>query len=75
MKLISTLKTHSLYNESDLGKISLTSLVLSAVLQIHEFLHFHYNWSRLLFLEAFYIKRHDPVINHGLKASKILFFV
>ena len=59
-----------LYNESDLNEISLTSHILSAVSQNHEILNFNYNWSQLLFLEAYYIKKHDPVINHGLKASK-----
>ena len=38
-----------------------------------EILDFNYNWSQLLFLEANYIKKHDPVINnHGFKASKEL---
>ena len=46
--------------------------ILSAVSQNHEILDFNYNWSQLLFLEAYYIKKHDPVINHGLKASKEL---
>ena len=45
---------------------------LSAVLQNHEILDLNYNLSQLLFLEAYYIKKHDPVINHGLKASKEL---
>ena len=62
----------SLYNESDPNEISLTSHILSAALQNHEILDFNYNWSQLLFLEAYYIKKHDPVINHGLKASKEL---
>ena len=56
----------SLYNESDPNEISLTSHILSAVLQNHEILDFNHNWSQLLFLEAYYIKKHDPVINHGL---------
>ena len=30
------------------------------------------NWSQLLFLEAFYIKRFSPSINKGLKASREL---
>ena len=62
----------SLYNESNRNEISLTSHILSAVLQNHEILDFNYNWSQLLFLKAYYIKKHDPVINHGLKASKEL---
>ena len=62
----------SLYNESDPNEISLTSHILSAVLQNHEILDFNYNWLQLLFLEACYMKKHDPVINHGLKASREL---
>ena len=65
----------SLFNESDPGKMSLMPLILSAVLQNHEFLDFTYNWSQLLFLEAYYIKKHNPVINHGLKASEGIFVV
>ena len=62
----------SLYNESDLNKISLASHILSAVFQNHKILDFNYNWSQPLFLEAYYNKKHDPVINHGLKASEEL---
>ena len=62
----------SLYNESDPNEISLTSHILSAAWQNHEILNFNYNWSQLLFLEAYFIKKHDPVINHGLKVSKEL---
>ena len=61
-----------LYNESDPKKISLTSYILSAVSQNHEILDFNYTWSQFLFLEAYYIKKHDLVINHGLKAPKEL---
>ena len=56
----------------DRSEISLTSHVLSAVLQNHEILDLNYDWSQFLFLQAYYIKKHDPVINHGLKASKEL---
>ena len=41
---------------------------LSVVLQNHEVIDFNYNWSQLLVLEANYTKKHDPAINHGLKA-------
>ena len=61
-----------LYNENDPNEILLTSHILSTVSQNHEILDFNCNWSQLLFLEAYYIKKHDPVINHGLKASKEL---
>ena len=43
----------SLYNESDPNEVSLTSHILSAVLQNHDILHFNYDWSQLLFLEAY----------------------
>ena len=33
------------------------------------FLDFGYNWSQILLLEAYFIKKYDPVINHGLKTS------
>ena len=62
----------SVYNEQDQSEISLTSEILSAVLQNHGFLDVSFNWSQLLFLEAYYIKKLNPVINHGLKASKEL---
>ena len=62
----------SLHNESNPSEISLTSHILSSALQNHEILDFNYNWSQRLFLEAYYIKKHDPVINHGLKATKEL---
>ena len=42
----------SLYNESDRNEVSLTSHMLSTVLQNHKILDFNYNWSQLLFLEA-----------------------
>ena len=44
----------SFYNESNPNEISWTSHILSAVLQNHEILDFSYNWSQLLFLEAYY---------------------
>ena len=60
----------SLHHESDPNEIPLTSHTLSAVLQNQEILDLNHNWSQLLFLEAYYIKKQDPVIKHGLKASK-----
>ena len=62
----------SVYNEQDQNEISLTSHILSAVLQNPGILDVNYNWSQLLFLEAYYIKKLNPVINNGLKASKEL---
>ena len=53
-----------------LNILTLTLYILSPVLQNHEILDFNYNWSQLLFIEAYYIEKHDPVIDHGLKASK-----
>ena len=60
----------SVYNEQDQNEISLTSHILSAVLQNQKILDVNYNLSKLLFLEACYTKKHNPVINHDLKASK-----
>ena len=65
----------SLYNECDPNEISLKSHMLSAVLQNHEILDFNYDWSQLLFLEAYYIKKHDPVINHWSQSIKRAFVV
>ena len=48
---------------------------LRAVLQNHEIIDVNYNWSQLPFLEAYYIMKHDPVINHGLKVSKELLLI
>ena len=60
----------SLHNESDPNKVLLTSHILSAILQNHEILDLNYNLSQLLLLEAYFVNKHDPVINHGLKSSK-----
>ena len=62
----------SLLNEDEHADISLTSHIFNAVLQNHEVLHSYHNWSHLAFLEVYYIKTHDPIIKHGLKASKEL---
>ena len=53
-----------------LNILTLTSYILSAVLQNHEILDFNYSWSQILFIEAYYIKKHDLVNDQGLKASK-----
>ena len=63
----------SLYNESDPNEISLTSHILRAASQNHEILVFNYNRLQLLFLGVYYVKKHDPEVNHGLKASKEFF--
>ena len=47
-------------------------LIFNAVLQNNEILDSNYNWSQLAFLEAYYIKNHDSIMNHGLKSSKSL---
>ena len=62
----------SLSNEIYPNKNSLTSHILRPVLQNHEILDFNYNWSQLMFLEAYYITKHDAVMNHSLKVSKEL---
>ena len=62
----------SIFNEDEHDDISLTSHIVNAVSENHEILDSNRNWSQLAFLEAHYIKIHDPIINHGLKASKEL---
>ena len=62
-----------LLNEDEHNNTSLTSHFLNAILQVHEILDSNRNWSQLAFLEAYYIKNNDPIMNHGLKASKELF--
>ena len=61
-----------LFNEEIHDNISLTSHIFNAILQNHEILDSNRNWSQSAFLEAYYIKNHDPITNHGLKASKEL---
>ena len=48
------------------------SNIPNAVLGNKEILDISYNWSQLLFLEVYHIKKYDPIINRGLKASKEL---
>ena len=60
----------SLFNEDEYNNINLTSHIFIAVSQNHEILDSNRNWSQLAFLEAYYIKNHDPIIDHGPKASK-----
>ena len=62
----------SIFNEDEHDDISLTSHIVNAVSENHEILDSNRNWSQLAFLEAHYIRIHDPIINHGLKASKEL---
>ena len=62
----------SLFIEDEQDDISLTSHIFNAVSQNHEILDRNRNWSQLAFLEVYYIKNHDPIINLGLKASKEL---
>ena len=62
-----------LLNEDEHSKTSLTSHFLNAILQVDEILDSNRNWFQLAFLEAYYIKNHDPIMNHGLKVSKELF--
>ena len=61
-----------LFSEDEHEDISLTSHIFNAALQNHEMLDSNRHWSQLAFMEAYYIKNHDPIINHGLKASKEL---
>ena len=52
----------SLFSEDEHDDNSLTSHTFNAVLQNHEVLDNNGNWSQLAFLEAYYIKNHDPII-------------
>ena len=54
----------SLINKDEHDDISLTSHN-----QNHEILESNRNWSQLA-LKGYYIKNHEPIVNHGLKASK-----
>ena len=62
----------SLFNEDEHDSISFASHIFNTVLQNHEILDSNPKWSQLAFLEVYYIRNHDPIINHGLKASKEL---
>ena len=44
----------------------------NTVLQNHEMLESNCNWYQLAFLDMFYPKNQDPIIDHGLNASKKL---
>ena len=46
--------------------------IKTAVINNYRILQSNDSWSTLSFLEAYYIKRLNPVINKGLKASKEL---
>ena len=53
--------------------ISFDSHKLNAVLQNHSILDYNpsrLKWDQLSFLEAYYIKKHKPKLNDGIKASK-----
>ena len=61
-----------LFNENENDDMSLTSHIFNAVLQNHKLLDSNRNWYHLAFIEVYYSKNHDPIIKHGLKASKEL---
>lgn len=46
------------------------SHILSTVLQNQEIINLDYNWSKLLVLKTFNIKKHDPVKIYDLKSSR-----
>ena len=53
--------------------ISFNNHKLNAVLQNYTILDFNthnFKWDQLSFLEAYYIKKRKPKLNHGIKASK-----
>ena len=49
-----------------------TEFMLSNTIGNYRILYSHHNWSQLLFLEAYAIKRFKPSLNVGLKASREL---
>ena len=67
----------SLFSLGDINRkssnISLESHKLNAVINnfcILDYNSARFNWNKLLFLEAYYIKKLKPLLNQGLKASK-----
>ena len=50
----------------------MTSRIFNAVLQNQEISDTNRNWSQLASLETYYIRSHDPIINHALKVSNEL---
>ena len=46
--------------------------MVNSSLQNYVIIDSNRNWSQLLFLEAYYIKRRNPSINKGLKATREL---
>ena len=50
--------------------VTLEGHKLNAVLNNYCILDYNSLWNKLLFLEAYYIKKRKPLLNHGLKASK-----
>ena len=54
-------------------ELSFNSHKLNAVLQNYSILDYNpYNlkWDQLSFLEVYYIRKRNPKLNHGIKASK-----
>ena len=52
--------------------MEMASRIFDVVLQNHEMLDSNCNWYQLAFLEVFYIKIHDAIINYGIKVLKEL---
>ena len=50
--------------------VSLKEHILNAVYTNFEVIERNDNWSRLAYLEAFYIKTLKPSVNEGIKASR-----
>ena len=57
-------------------KISIENHILNAVnnYRIIDYNSPRFKWNTLLFLEAYYIKKHKPLLNQGLKATKEFMF-
>ena len=57
------------YNKNDKPS---KDFMINAINVNHRIIDTNRNWSKLLYLEAYYIKRLDPSLNKGLKASREL---
>ena len=73
MQLLSRIKsTYSLPCDGETVDIDIKEHLINAVLNDCRIIDQNNNWSKLSFLEAYYIKTLKPEINDGLKASKEL---
>ena len=67
------LRTMMLFDINDVSRGDKRSYCINRVANNTQVLDCANNWSILLIKEALYIKRHKPVLNNGLKASRELY--